>query len=125
LVRDRWNSRLNEYSLIDHAPPAAITNKSAQEFISGLNEEMEENRRSHPSAEDAAEQRASEDEELKEQKILAMVQENSRAKKQSGQRTSSTSESRSSNVNQRTQSGLNRASSRDDRQRKEAAEHRR
>lgn len=79
IVRHKWDNRLKEFPLLDQFKPKAAEIRRKQEqsqtFIDALNQQAELNRKSHPSTEDLDEMQFSEDEEIKERKILELVQQ--------------------------------------------------
>ena len=88
VVRDRWNQKDKQFSLLDIGEqlgrglrPRRQLKKPA-EFMEQLNEEVERNRLSHPSQQDDIEMNQVEAEELQEQQLMELVRENGERRKQ-------------------------------------------
>lgn len=79
IVRHKWDNRLKEFPLLDQSKPKPTEirrkQEQAQSFIDALNQQAELNRKSHPSTEDREEMQLSEDEEIKERKIIELVKQ--------------------------------------------------
>ena len=81
LVKERWNAKDSEYTLLDlRAPPPEGTRLDTAAYLAHLNEQVEANRASHPSHEDLTEQQISENEEMQDEKIVELVQQHNTAK---------------------------------------------
>ena len=81
-IRDKWATRQDNFALLDSsmaAPRPSSHKRHAQQFIQDLNKEAEQNRVSHPTKED---EQMSDEEDIKEQKIISMIQQNAASKPQ-------------------------------------------
>ena len=80
IVREQWQKRGEGYGMLEmelagkaKGAKGARKGASSQDFISKINQEMEENRRLHPTSEDDAEMQRYEKEEEYDDKLIQMI----------------------------------------------------